>query len=64
VYGRSYYLLLDLFTTEPGQDVYDYDFKEEEVKEVIKFLKRKSAPGTDGIRNKHIANLPESGIKY
>jgi len=61
--GRSYYLLLDLFTTEPGQDVYDYDFKEEEVKEVIKLLKLKSAPGTDGIRNKHIANLPESGIK-
>jgi hypothetical protein len=44
-------------------DVYDYDFKEEEVKEVIKLLKCKSAPGTDGIRNKHIANLPESGIK-
>lgn len=29
----------DLFTAEPGQDEYDHDFKEEEVKEVIKLLK-------------------------
>lgn len=53
----------NLFTTDHDELEYDKEFNELEVKEVIKLLKRRSAPGTDGITNKHIINLPESGIK-
>ncbi len=52
-----------LFTTNIGNEEYDQEFKEEDVKEVLKKLKRKSAPGIDGINNKHIINLPETGLK-
>jgi len=51
-----------LFTTSIGNEEYDQEFKEEDVK-VLKKLKRKSAPGIDGINNKHIINLPETGLK-
>ena len=48
----------DVFTKE-----FDAEFLESDIKLEISKLKPKSSPGTDGIRNSHIINLPENGIK-
>ncbi len=54
----------NMFTTSEEQEEYELEFIEGDVKEVIKKFKFKSATGANGISNKHMVNLPETGSKF
>ena len=53
----------ELFSTTPDLIHYDDEFQLADVKTEVTKLRPGSAPGNDQIRNTHIMNLPEEGLK-
>ena len=57
LYVENYLNSNNLFTTSYEDEVFDNDFSLAELEDAIKTLKLKSAPGSDGIKNRSIVNL-------
>ena len=59
-----YYKRKNLFVTRDVDQSLEMEFTLDELEEAINNLKKKSAPGNDGIRNRHLINLSVTGKRH